>query len=158
MTGTNIQFWSYLTEFFLRRESFQKNFVEKIEIHIMHNFYNRGVYKLRWKNIVEPKRPQVTISRMRITCWIHKATNTHSDNVILVTFTLHRWFLERACLLLSSVHYMSCWIFIKSSCSLHFEPSSFYLNGWTVKIGLQNKHCVARYKIVCHRQCGFLLL
>ena len=30
-----------------------------------------------WKNIVERGRPQMTIWRMRIACWIPKATNTH---------------------------------------------------------------------------------
>ena len=35
-----------------------------------------------WKTIVEPDRPQVTIWRMRIACWIPKATNTHSEYVI----------------------------------------------------------------------------
>jgi len=92
-------------------------------------FYNRGVHEIMWKNIVERNRSQVTISRMRITCWIPKATNSHSVCVILVTFTLQRWFLERACLLPSSVHCLSCRIFIKPSGSGHFEPGSFYLNG-----------------------------
>jgi len=155
MTGANIQFWSYLTEFFLRRERFQKNFVEKIKTNIMPNFYNRGLHEIVWKNIVEPNRPQVTISRMRITCWIPKATNAHSDYVILVTFTLQRWFLERAWLLRSSVHCLSCWIFITSSCSVQFEPSSFYLNG----VNCENRPTeqTLRGKI-CHRLCGFLLL
>jgi len=31
-----------------------------------------------WKNIVERGRAQMTIWRMRIACWIPKATNTHS--------------------------------------------------------------------------------
>ena len=35
-----------------------------------------------WKNIVERGRPQVTI--WRIACWIPKATNTHTDCVILL--------------------------------------------------------------------------
>jgi hypothetical protein len=35
-----------------------------------------------WKNIAETDRPQVTIWRMRIACWIAKATNTHPDYII----------------------------------------------------------------------------
>jgi len=31
-----------------------------------------------WKNIVDPDRPQMTIWRKRIACWIPKATDTHS--------------------------------------------------------------------------------
>jgi hypothetical protein len=46
---------------------------------------NRVVYEIMWKNIVEPGN---IIGRMRIACWIPKATNTHSEYVILVSFTL----------------------------------------------------------------------
>jgi hypothetical protein len=37
-----------------------------------------------WKNIVETDRPQATIWRMRIACWITEATDTHSDYVLLM--------------------------------------------------------------------------
>ena len=47
-------------------------------------FENRAVYEIMWKNIVERGRPQMTIWRMRIACWITKATNAHSECVILV--------------------------------------------------------------------------
>ena len=40
-----------------------------------------------WKNTVEPDRSQTTILRMRVTCWIPKATNTHSEYVILIAFS-----------------------------------------------------------------------
>ena len=39
-----------------------------------------------WKNIVEPDRPQITIWRMRIACWISKATDSHSEYVTLMEF------------------------------------------------------------------------
>jgi hypothetical protein len=39
-------------------------------------FENRAVYGIMWKNTVERGMPQVTIWRMRIECWIPKATNT----------------------------------------------------------------------------------
>jgi hypothetical protein len=42
---------------------------------------NRAVYEIRWKNTVEPERPQRTIWLMRIACWITKATNTHTQAV-----------------------------------------------------------------------------
>jgi len=47
------------------------------------------------ENVVEPGRPQMTIWRMRITCWIPKATNTHSQYVILTAFPLQQWVIER---------------------------------------------------------------
>jgi hypothetical protein len=34
------------------------------------------------KNIVEPDRPQMTMWRIRIACWIHRATNAPSEYVI----------------------------------------------------------------------------
>ena len=37
-----------------------------------------------WKNIVERGRSQMTIRRMRISCWIPKAANTHSEYVTLL--------------------------------------------------------------------------
>jgi len=40
---------------------------------------NRAVYGIMWKNIVQPDRPQKTIWRMRIVCWITKATNKGAD-------------------------------------------------------------------------------
>jgi hypothetical protein len=36
---------------------------------------------MMWKGIVESVRPQMTIWRMRIACWITKATGTHSEYV-----------------------------------------------------------------------------
>jgi hypothetical protein len=52
-----------------------------------------------WKNIVEPDRLQVTAWRMRIACWIPKATNAHSGCVMLIAFLLQQWLHERAFLL-----------------------------------------------------------
>jgi len=43
-------------------------------------FENRAVYEIMWKNIVEWGWPQMTIWRMRIACWIPKAT-THTQNM-----------------------------------------------------------------------------
>jgi hypothetical protein len=40
-------------------------------------FENLAVYEIMWKNILERGRQQMTIWRMRIACWIPKATNTH---------------------------------------------------------------------------------
>ena len=42
---------------------------------------NLAVYEVMWKNMVESDRPQMTIWRMRIACWIPKATNTHTQHM-----------------------------------------------------------------------------
>jgi len=44
-------------------------------------FLNYAVYDKMWENILEPRRPHITICRMLITCWIRKATDTHSEYV-----------------------------------------------------------------------------
>jgi hypothetical protein len=62
-------------------------------------FENRAFYDIIWKNIVEPGRPQKTIWRRPIACWIPKATNTHSKYVILIAFSLQKWLLEQAFML-----------------------------------------------------------
>jgi hypothetical protein len=38
---------------------------------------NHAFYEIMWKNIVELDRPQMTIWRMRIACWIRKV-HTHN--------------------------------------------------------------------------------
>jgi len=79
---TNIRFWSYLAHFFLEWEMFQTKVVEKIKTHILCSvfffFENRVVYEITWKNLIERGRPQMTIWRLCIACWIPKATNTHT--------------------------------------------------------------------------------
>jgi len=51
-----------------------------------------------WKKKLEPDTPQET-RRMRIACWIPRATNAHSEYVILIVFALQRWFHDRASML-----------------------------------------------------------
>jgi len=41
-------------------------------------FENRAFYELIWKNAVQTVKPQVTMWRMRVACWIHNATNTNT--------------------------------------------------------------------------------
>ena len=56
---------------------------------------NRAVYEIMWKNVVEWGRPQMAKWRTRIACWIPKATDTHSEYVILIDFPQQRWLHER---------------------------------------------------------------
>ena len=75
---------------------FQIAVVEKIKTHFVFNkcfFENRAVYEIMWKGMVEPCRQQMTIWRMRILCWIPKATDTHSEYDIFVNcnWVVTRW-------------------------------------------------------------------
>ena len=96
----NIHFWSHPAQFFLEWEMFQTKAVQKIKTHILCSviflFENRAVYEIMWKNILERGRPQMAIWRMRIACWIPKATNTHSQYVILIVFPLQQQLHQRA--------------------------------------------------------------
>jgi hypothetical protein len=48
-----------------------------------------------WENTVQPKSRQMTIWRMRISCWVPKATNLHLEYVIVIAFLLQQWLHER---------------------------------------------------------------
>ena len=39
-----------------------------------------------WEKTVQPDRPQIAVWRIRIACCITKATNAHSEYVILIVF------------------------------------------------------------------------
>ena len=60
--------------------------------------------------MVQRGRPQMTIWRMRIACWIPKDTNTHSEYVIRIAFPLQQWLHERASLLRYT--YTVCVLFV----------------------------------------------
>jgi hypothetical protein len=76
---------------------FQTKFVEKIKTHIfmVSNFFffeNHAVYETIWKNIVgRGVMPPMKIWLISIECWIPKATNTHSEYVILIAFPCQQW-------------------------------------------------------------------
>jgi len=44
--------------------------------------------KFMWKIVVQPDSPQVESRRMCITCWIPKATYTHSEYITLIASPL----------------------------------------------------------------------
>jgi hypothetical protein len=72
---------------------FRKKVLEKIKTHfVLNNLFSEysPVYGIMWTNAVESERPQVIIRRMRVSCWITKAANTHSEYVILVAFPLQQ--------------------------------------------------------------------
>jgi hypothetical protein len=51
----------------------------------------RTIYEITWKSMVQPVSPEKILWRMGIACWITKATYTHSEHVILITFLLQQW-------------------------------------------------------------------
>jgi hypothetical protein len=76
---TNINFWSYLALFFLERDMFQRKFVAEIETQILCSITICWKSCCLWDNVENYStagRAQMTIWRMRISCWMTKVTHT----------------------------------------------------------------------------------
>jgi hypothetical protein len=101
---------------------FQTKIVEKRETHVLCSVFfpleNCAAYAIMWENVVERGRPQMTICRMRIACWIPEATNTHTGCVKLIAFPLQQWLYERASMLRYTLYCLSCFVLlrIKNKC------------------------------------------
>ena len=78
-------------KFFLECETFQTKVLEKIKTRCMFsNFFFRKSCRL-WDNVEKCSRTRQAIDgniirRKRFACWITKATNTHSEYVMLIAF------------------------------------------------------------------------
>jgi hypothetical protein len=135
---------------------FQTKVVERIKTHISPSItFFRKSCRL-WDNVEKyGTARQATddniIRRMRFECWITKATDTHSEHVILIAFPRHQWLRERASLLRL---YVQC---LSHHLLMFAEPSP---EGWagTVQWVLCPEHehflrnfvlCIARADI-CH--------
>jgi len=83
--------------------------------------WNRAVYEIMWKNVLAPDRPLLTTWRMRFACCITRATNTHSECVILIAFPLQRWFHERTAVLRYSLYMLplNCLNYCVVFCSVY---------------------------------------
>jgi len=82
----------------LRARNFSDKRRDNRNIHFVFSnfiFRSHAVYEITWDNIVQRGSPQMTIWRMHIACWVTKATNTHSQYEILISFPLQQWLHER---------------------------------------------------------------
>ena len=79
---------------------------------------NRPVYEIMLENIVEWGRQQMTIWHMRIPCCTPKATNTHSEYVILIPFPLQQWLHESTSLL----HYTALPVLVDTEVLISPQP------------------------------------
>ena len=110
----NLNSWSYLAHFFLEREKFQTKFVDEIKTHILCPitfFFRKSC--LLWDKVEKYcTTGQVTdgkiIRRMRVACWKHKATNTHLEYVMLITFPLTKLLQEKVLNITLYVQCLSC--------------------------------------------------
>ena len=70
-----------------RMKHVSDKFVETIKTHFIFRhflFKKRAFYEILRKSMVQPDRSQMKIGRMRIACWITKATNIHTVYVTLI--------------------------------------------------------------------------
>jgi hypothetical protein len=84
---TNIFLYHISFIYSQNEKCFTKKVVEKTETHNLCSvtFLKIASFMRKCGKILEERgRPQMTIWRMRIACWIPKATDTHTDCVILL--------------------------------------------------------------------------
>jgi hypothetical protein len=63
-------------------------------------FFKKILPFVIWKTMVEPYRLHDNIiRRMRFACWITKATDSHTEDVILIDFPRPKWLRGRALVL-----------------------------------------------------------
>jgi hypothetical protein len=74
----------------------------------------------------------MTIWHMRIACWVTKATDTHSQYVILIAFLLQQWLHERASVLRYMHITLSCYIIVP--CMYGSSNKQYVSSGFLVKI------------------------
>jgi len=67
--------------------------MEKLKTHILCSIFipeNRAVCEIMYKNVVERCRQRMTIWRIRISRWVRKSAETHSEHVIPYAYwTVH---------------------------------------------------------------------
>jgi hypothetical protein len=110
-----VYIWSYFAIFFLEWEMLQTKGAEKIKTHILYSvtFFRESCRS--WdnveKHVKETDRPQMALRRMRIACWISKATSTHSEYKMFTDFPLPQWLHESAWMLCYT--YIACPTLVK---------------------------------------------
>jgi hypothetical protein len=73
---------------------------------------NRAVYEIIWKNTVlaTETTDDNVLRSMRTACWTTKATDTHSEYVILIAFSRQQWLRERPTMLRWHVQCLTCYV------------------------------------------------
>ena len=100
---------------------FQTKVADKVKAHILYSmaffFENRAFYEITWTNMVQPERSQVIIRRMSIAFCITKATDTHSEYVIiLISFPLQQWLQDCATIVRYTCILLNKWCTLIKKC------------------------------------------
>ena len=82
-----------------------------------------------WRNIVETGGLQMTIWRIRIACWMPRATNTYSEYVIHIALPLQQWLHERTLVLRCTyTAFLVLTEAVRVYCAVRSELFKYYLN------------------------------
>ena len=99
---------------------------------------NPAVYEIKWEDI--GRSGQATddniIRRIHFACWVNKATNTHSEYVILIASPRQRWLRERATIL--RYMYIACLVI------RHYKSSEFVVK----LLNSSSKTNICRYSML----------
>jgi hypothetical protein len=113
-TPTYVHFCLYLAKFFSIRNVSDKSYRQNQNTFCVLCFLieNRAVYEIMWKNIVQSVQvvDESIIRRMHIAYWIPKATNTHSEYVILVSLCTATVVARTHVTVKLQVRYLSCYL------------------------------------------------
>jgi hypothetical protein len=134
---------------------FQTKVVEKIKTHILCSITCPRKSCRLWDNVEKYGTARQTtddniIRRMRLACWITKATGTQSEYVILITFRQQQRLRERASMLRYSTLPI---LFMWSTVALNFLTGCIFLP-WPVYVCVCA--CVRVCVCVCEREREFL--
>jgi len=97
-----------------------------------------SLYEIMWKNIVERGRPQITIWRTLVACWIPKSTNTESEYVTLTALPLQQCLHERSSML--SYTYIACLCFHQQQYTHPSFHPNFTISGFGIHWMTKNYH------------------
>jgi hypothetical protein len=135
---------------------FETKVVEKIKARFMFsNFFSRKSCRL-WDNVEKyGTARQATddniIRRMRFTCWITTATDTHSEYVILIAFPQQQWLRERASVLRYT--YIACLVYSGDGGSMFPQnvgtdlPETSHYN--TMTLSHNRTPTIRKFRYVC---------
>jgi hypothetical protein len=122
------------------KKLFRQSCRESQNTHFMFNNFFFWKSRHLWDNVEKYGRDrQATddniIQHMHFACWITKATNTHSECVMLLAFPWQQWLCECTSMLHMYVHCLSCNIILQS------KPMS---SNWSVcfRFAHQNRLCI----------------
>jgi len=108
-----------------------------------------------WKNFVSAREATDNIiRRMCFACHISKATDTHSEYVILIAFTLQQWLRDCSCMLHYTYEYIACIVLAFDATSqgnriLTFRRNGLHLSGAVHSINKQISKC--RNQVISRR-------